>query len=717
MTSIRFAFGVHNHQPVGNLDEVVQAAYDHAYLPYLELLERHPQFRNTFHCSGALWEWIESHQPDYIDRIARLVESRQLELLTGGFYEPIMPIIPDNDKIGQIRKLTEYLERRFGVTPQGMWLAERVWEPQLAKPLVEAGVKYVIVDDWHLHRAGLVEEQTFGYYLTEDLGHCLALFPISQTVRRAIPFDDVEETIDYVHSVASAGEGRTVFFADDGEKFGAWPGTHEHCHARGWLSRFIASIEENSDWIELLTFGETLERAKPLGSVYLSTSSYSEMAKWPLPAEAIRRYESFVAELEKQRLYEHNRPFVNGGSWRSFLTKYEEANHLHKRMLQVSAKVHKLAPRHRNKRVARARDLLWRGQCGCAYWHGLFGGIYLPHLRHAIFRSLIRAERLLDSVSRRRAKWIEALEGDFNADGLDEVILRTPNQALFFAPHKGGALIEHDFNLAAVNVINTLRRRDEAYHDKVIEANLSDDGADTDAGVNALAISKESGLENHLQYDWHPRVSLIEHFMPVDTLLEDVALNRYEELGDFVLSPFKSQITERKENISIMLSRLGRVEDQEVNVTKTVSVTADIARSPEARSAFSYRVANRSEKTLRAILGIEFNINLDVGRTPEKYYFADNKELAPDHPAAIGEEDAVSVFGVTAQARNVMVKWEFPEPVRFWRYPIETVSLSDAGYERICQSSVLMPVVDLELAPGKELVLRFELIISRIPEE
>ena len=47
-----------------------------------------------------------------------------------------------------------------------------------------------------------------------------------------------------------------------------------------------------------------------------------------------------------------------------------------------------------------AREALYRGQCNCPYWHGAFGGIYLPHLRHAIYNQLIACDDLLDQLDR-----------------------------------------------------------------------------------------------------------------------------------------------------------------------------------------------------------------------------------------------------------------------------------------------------------------------------
>src|SRR5207244_8370097 len=115
----------------------------------------------SVHCSDALLAFRPEHSIQTFYLLGRLVAGGRIELLTGGFYEPILAMLRDPDKVGQIQALSEFLRSNFGVRPRGMWLAERVWEPQLPKVLREAGVEVVAVDDAHLGRAGL-EPETLG---------------------------------------------------------------------------------------------------------------------------------------------------------------------------------------------------------------------------------------------------------------------------------------------------------------------------------------------------------------------------------------------------------------------------------------------------------------------------------------------------------------------------------------------------------------------------
>src|SRR5258705_2520871 len=109
MQKVHFLLGVHNHQPIGNFDFVFEKAYTQAYLPFLEAMERHPRLHWNLHATGILWEWLEEHHADYMDRIAQEVRLGRLEILNGGYYEPILPALSDVDEAGQIQKPTRYI--------------------------------------------------------------------------------------------------------------------------------------------------------------------------------------------------------------------------------------------------------------------------------------------------------------------------------------------------------------------------------------------------------------------------------------------------------------------------------------------------------------------------------------------------------------------------------------------------------------------------------
>ena len=114
------------------------------------------------HYSGPLRDWLKANKPEFLRRVRTLVGRKQIEIMTGGYYEPVLAALPDADKLGQIAKLTEAIQSDFAAKPVGAWLAERVWEPLLANPFHEAGVEYTVVDDTHFKYVGYTDDDLCG---------------------------------------------------------------------------------------------------------------------------------------------------------------------------------------------------------------------------------------------------------------------------------------------------------------------------------------------------------------------------------------------------------------------------------------------------------------------------------------------------------------------------------------------------------------------------
>jgi len=192
----------------------------------VQCLLRHPGVRIGLHYSGPLLEWLEQRHPEFFRYLQELTSREQIELVGGGFYEPILVSIPLGDQIRQIQLMRNYLREKFGREPEGAWLAERVWEPQVPSALASAGVGYTLVDDVHFLAAGFEQGQLFGDYVTEDRGLTVRVLPGQKTLRYLLPFRPSEETIGFLRDAAERYPGGMAAMGDDCEKFGAWPGTH-----------------------------------------------------------------------------------------------------------------------------------------------------------------------------------------------------------------------------------------------------------------------------------------------------------------------------------------------------------------------------------------------------------------------------------------------------------------------------------------------------------
>ncbi len=701
MGKLYFVFGIHSHQPVGNFDFVFDDAYHKAYKPFLDLVSRYPEFKLNIHYSGILWDWIYAHYSEHIRQMAQLVRRGQVELLSGGFYEPIISVIPRYDAVGQIQMLSRWLNQKFGVTPRGMWLAERVWEPGLPSLMREADIHYSVIDDTHFKYAGLQQNQLYSYYVTEDNGQLVYLFPISQRLRYTIPFQEPEVTLEYFREVLADGQDHLLVFADDGEKFGVWPGTYPHVYENRWLERFIETILANQDWIELLHFSEVLEKIPPAGRIYLPTASYAEMMHWALPVTAYHQYERFEQLLKQHQLFDEFNVFVRGGFWRNFLSKYPESNNMHKKSLYLSRKARALLQQYpENETIKEAQQHIWAGQCNCPYWHGVFGGLYLGHIRHAMYTHFLEAEKLLRQVENttNNAR-VEVM--DFDADGQDEVLLETPALNVYIAPSRGGHVFEMDVLSRNFNIINTMTRREEGYHRKLLEMSMqqpspssSEEGV---ASIHDLVMAKEPGLEKYLIYDRYQRKSLIEHWLLPSETLVNFQQGKHQELGDFVEKPYTLNHTEvQGRKASVQLVRNGRLswQDQYLPVVlhKTIQVDGE---NQYMRTEYNVDVGGNDN--LWVWFGVEFNFSLFAGDVPDRYYFSKEAELPEKKLRSSGELQQVQHFGLMDEYNGFSIELIPSQKMNVWYLPVETVSLSEAGFERVYQNSCVILLFPVKL--------------------
>lgn len=681
--TIRFVLALHNHQPIGNFTGVMEQAYQESYRPFLDVFERYPTLKIALHTSGSLMEWLASAHPEYLDRLGELVAAGKIEIIGGAFYEPILAMIPRRDRIGQIRAYTAWLERRLDAKVRGMWIPERVWEQCFASDLAAAGIQYTVLDDYHFKNAGLIPSQLDGYYATEDDGQLLAVFPGSERLRYTIPFADPQETIDHLAMIASRRPGAVVVFGDDGEKFGTWPETHKHVYTNGWLTRFFDLLVANESWIKVTTLGEAVDSVPPVGKVFLPDSSYREMTEWSLPVEQLVEYERLKHDLEHDPRWPSLSQFVKGGFWRNFKIKYPEADEMYTRMLMVSQKLDAaLGAGYDRELVEAARSELYRGQCNCSYWHGAFGGIYLPHLRNAVYQHLIAADNLLDRAADRTEPWVEATPGDFNLDARQEVFLANDKLAMLISPFQGGQLYELDVRSICHNLLATLTRRPEAYHRKVLAG--ANGGNGHVASIHDRIVFKQPGLDQRVQYDAFPRKSLLDHFFDNEATLNAVVAGHAEERGDFAQGTYEARVRRNPQRIQVQLSRQGRVQNQPVKITKGVTLTAG-----GAELEIAYLLEGlRPGQTFH--FGVEFNFAGLPGNCDDRYFHdGDGRRLG--HLGRQLDLSDVGAIGLVDEWLGIELVLRSSCLGSLWAFPIETVSQSEGGFELVHQSVAVMP--------------------------
>lgn len=685
---IRFILALHNHQPIGNFDDVFQHAFEDSYRTFLDVFDRYPSLKISLHVSGSLLEWLIAHQPEYVDRLASAVEQGRIEIMGGAYFEPILALIPSWDRVGQIRSYTRLLQNRLGATVRGFWTPERVWEQSFTRDLVDAGIEYTILDDFHFKAAGLNESQLAGHLLTEDEGRVLSVFPGSERLRYLIPFADPQQTIDYLAKIADEQNDAVVVFGDDGEKFGTWPETKKHVYDNGWLYRFFDALTQNQSWLQTTTLAEAFDSVAPIGKVFLPDCSYREMTEWSLPAERLVEFERISSEMQSDPRWESLRPLIRGGTWRNFRVKYPESDEMYCRMLTVSRRLQETLAAAaagdaiNNDLVEQARAELYRGQCNCGYWHGAFGGIYLPHLRNAVYQHLIAADNLLDRAVGRPDTWIEAAADDFNFDARQEVRLTNDRLIAFVAPSRGGQMTELDVRRVPHNLLATLTRRPEAYHQKV-QAGGHHNNEDV-ASIHDRVVFKQPDLDQRLQYDDHARKSLVDLFYDNDATLEAVAAGTAKQIGDFVAGPYEARIRRNPDRIQVQMLRDGNVNGTPIRITKGLTLDAGSSTLQVA-----YLLENLPQNH-PFHFAVEFNFSGMPSNAYGRNFIDINGNILDQLGARL---NLVNTFGLslTDEWLGLEVGLKMSRPTGFWTFPIETVSQSEGGFEAVHQSVVVMP--------------------------
>ena len=663
--------GVHAHQPVGNFPQVIDDAVLRCYHPFLEAMHRFPEFPFAIHISGWLLQYMVQQHPNTIKLLKEMVTRQQAELVGAGDTEPVLAAIPHADRITQLEAMADRLDKNFGQRPVGAWLTERVWDPSVVPALQEAGIQYVMVDDYHFLCAGASTDQLGSFHRTEENGQAIDVFPISEALRYRLPFSEAAAAVTYIEEISAHNPGSAGIYFDDIEKFGVWPETYSWVYEKGWLEKFLQGVL-NSPHIQPMRFKDYLHQHRPQGMIYLPTVSYSEMNEWTLAPDAARNYAAFLEQEKAAGRLDLRKPLIRGGIWKNFLTRYPESNWMQKRMLQLSQRFHALPKRQQSKQM---RADLHETQANDAYWHGLFGGIYLPHLRRAVYQAMVRLEAQLDKIQERPG--LQFIDVDM--DGHEELYYHNDHQQLIIRPTPSGAVAEWDCYKLHHNLGDTLARRDEAYYDKIRHGAV--DHATPSEGIASA----------------HDRISFKTEITAEDLLADTAPCHSFQEWLD---------------NVAVTYPENSIVQD-------TPHFTGGVADSWAVSKAYSL--------THKGLM-VHFRIESPASQqNVESHHFQTRLFLAMpscDGPAGqfFADEQSQGGFGLPIQGEKTRqivledavmggkITLHCNPPARWEAAPHMTVSQSEAGFEKIMQALQLDFYWDLTAGKTQHIEILTEII-------
>src|SRR2546428_7778800 len=144
----------------------------------------------------------------------------------------------------------------------------------------------------------------------------------------------------------------------------------------------------------------------------------------------------------------------------------------------------------------RARGAFGRAQGTAACGPGVWGGLSLPHLRHAIWHNLALAEGEL-----RRGEPLAAERLDLDGDGFDEIWIHSAAFSSIISPRRGGAIEEYTRFDAGLNYVDVLTRRPEAYHELALQDAEHATAEASDGAPSIHDIEKRVRLERRQPAD------------------------------------------------------------------------------------------------------------------------------------------------------------------------------------------------------------------------
>ncbi|ADK81041.1 alpha-amylase/4-alpha-glucanotransferase domain-containing protein [Sediminispirochaeta smaragdinae] len=661
MKKLRLIFGVFGSKPVGTDPEQLETVYQKTYKPFLTVLYGFPKIRSCLHFSGQLFDWFEETHPEILMVISEMVKRKQLEIIGGGYYEPIFPLIPTKDRVGQIELLTTYIRKRFGKRPRGCWIPERVWEPSLASVFSSSGMEYIFLDDRHFMSAGLRGEKIYHPCITEDQGKTVRVLPLTSRLNRMIPFASPEDVYAKIGEIAASEEHEVASIMIDADMLGYVPGTEGVCEAGGWMECFLRLVDENRGVAIPVLPGQFVRSLDSLEKVYFPCTAYEEMMQWPLPPEQQMDLEFVRSRTEK----DNGSIYVNGGYFRQFLTRYPESNLLYARMMYTYLLVNQVQRDRARKKSAREES--WRGQCNAPYWHGRYNGVYDNHLRKAAYRSFITAEK----TTRERGIFTTAIHPvDIDFDGADEYIYQGQNINAYIH-RRSGMLFELDYLVSGWNYLDTMARHRERYHD------------DNDERL---------GIDNY------PRRAFLDHVLYDDVTFSQFKTMQFREAADFINQRYDLDELDR-EHKRLYLHCGTFLHMNGVPMPLFLKKGYNFSKNSVE---VEYTIENRSSVTSAFLFAPEINLSLFANAQEDAHLFLGDKGDAGDDALTEGvERGGIKEIALHDNRNHAIVSIVLDSRWALWSFPIYTIAAGLRGKRAVYQSNAFVVRKKLSLEPGE----------------
>ena len=390
--------------------------YKSVLMPVGSFLFSHPEVYFSFYFSGPQLEAIKSRNPEYLDLLKKLADRKQIEIIGGGYYNPLFPILFPLDRSGQIEMHSSFIRQCIGKRPRGLVLYADSWDPSLITTFENCSMEYVLMDSSLIPPV----KQKLLPIIMSDRGKKINILPVhnefapleNETPEEYLKRiqDDVLE-ISKIDSNPDADRIIPVAFSKN-ELIRILEGK--------WLDRFITAF--SSDEKQNVSFSlptNAVRNSKVFVQAFISANINGHIARWCYkPFDAIELTDGYPTNIY------------------DFLQTYTISRALYDRMIFVSLLVNQSHGDKIKKKTA--RELLWEAQAGEAFVCSATGSLVNTAYRQTSYKNLGEVERIIRSCS----DFNESISCyDYNSDGLKEYICRLDKYNTSISL-KGGSIFE-----------------------------------------------------------------------------------------------------------------------------------------------------------------------------------------------------------------------------------------------------------------------------------
>ena len=401
LSKLNLILGSHAHIPSGARDSEFEYVYENKMRPFVSNLNHYSNIQAVLHYSGVLLYWVERTHPEFFMLIEDMVARKQAEIIGGGFYEPMLPLIPLHDRIGQIEHLTTYIRKHFGKRPAGCWIPGMAWEQNLVTSLASSDMSYTFLSQEQFLQAGLSSDGLFYPCITEEQGKLITVFPVSVATGNLL-----------------AEKSSSSVFLEMLNNFKNEKNPLQDKIVCVFPEKAASSTNESVDTVWNRFFEE----------LSLSNDSIETV----LPSKILK-----TLKINKKISFKDSASPENNFSPRRFVLDSCEADGIYSKMIFINMLISQL--RGDKIRKQSAREELWKSQDSFLFSPGSW---YLRNdLRKTAYSALLRAERL----SREKDKFIPSIiQHDFDLDGQKELLFQDTKINCYIRL-KGASIFELDF--------------------------------------------------------------------------------------------------------------------------------------------------------------------------------------------------------------------------------------------------------------------------------